>query len=232
MKIKYHFLLIPCVGLGIISSAYGLGVIGGGNNQACDEITCTSGTEMTQTSMNDPNCRTTDINSTYWTRKCYKDQDGALYSFRYCNSCLPGYTFQNTGVNPCNQTGIVMYIQFPICQCICNNCTSDTDWSAGNTGYQRRMKRLCNCSSGTATCESKYEYRCVAGYWGTSSNGTSGCSPCPGWSGVYTNSARTTNVRGTSSVGTTEITGCYVASGTYYDATGTFKTNGNCPYKQ
>lgn len=89
----------------------------------------------------------------------------------------------------------------------------------------------------TATCtvdcyfETRHSYRCETGYYGKPTDAKSGCSQCPTWSGVYTNSALTTSARGTSYAGATAITECYVASGTYYDATGTFKISGKCEYK-
>lgn len=70
----------------------------------------------------------------------------------------------------------------------------------------------------------KVSASCAAGYYGTS-----GCTQCPTWTGVYTNSARTVLARGTSIAGDNKtISDCYIASGTYYDATGTFKLNGIC----
>ncbi|MCM1294145.1 MAG: hypothetical protein NC311_01115 [Muribaculaceae bacterium] len=110
----------------------------------------------------------------------------------------------------------------------CSNCTSDTSWSAYGTGYQRITYRTCACNG---TCNTSYSYRCAAGYYGSSTNGTSGCTQCPTWTGVYTTSAKTTLVRGTSAAGATAITGCYISTGTDYDVTGTFKLTDVCPYK-
>ncbi len=92
----------------------------------------------------------------------------------------------------------------------CVNCTT-TDWANGNTGYQTRTVATCNCE----TCTKKKEYRCAPGYWGTSSNGTSGCTRCP--------------QSGSSAAGTTSQTGCYVTGGN--DAGGTFNYASDCHYK-
>lgn len=109
----------------------------------------------------------------------------------------------------------------------CSNCTS-TSWAALRTGYQSRTVKTCSCRG---TCSSYTEYRCAAGYYGTSTNGTSGCTQCPEWTNVYTTSARSTKVRGTSNAGATAMTECFVAPGTYYDVSGTLKISSNCPYK-
>lgn len=159
---------------------------------------------------------------------CYRRDDEPSASLKIFDCICPsGYTKIISQVSQCSNS--LEYVSG--CRCSCNNCASDTNWSTGNTGYQRRLKRWCDCTSGTATCKNQYEYQCAAGYYGTSSNGTSGCTQCPTWSGVYTNSAKTTLARGTSTAGTTAITGCYVAAGTYYDVTGTFKISSNCQYK-
>lgn len=152
---------------------------------------------------------------------------GGIYKVQSCASCNAGYAMRTIGSLTIPDCSTVK-TAYKTCDIKCDNCIS-IDWTDSAVGYQRYTSKVCNSDS---SCSVSYSYRCAVGYWGTSSNGTSGCSLCPEWTGVYTNSARTTNVRGTSSVGTTEITGCYVASGTYYDVTGTFNTNGNCPYEQ
>lgn len=113
----------------------------------------------------------------------------------------------------------------------CSNCET-TNWATylvePYTGYQSRTVKSCSCRG---TCSSKTEYRCAAGYYGTSTNGRTGCTQCPEWTNVYTTSARSTKVRGTSNAGATAITECFVATGTYYDVSGTFKISSNCTYK-
>jgi len=160
-----------------------------------------------------------------------------------CTSCAPGYELK-TGVQgwitACSDTGDPKtdgsgsYGSYTYNKCTKNcqasNC-APSSWSALRTGYESRTYRSCSATGTSGTCNASTQYRCAAGYYGTSTNGTSGCNPCPEWKDVYANSARTTKVYGTSSAGATAITGCFVVAGTYYDATGTFKTNGNCQYK-
>ena len=118
-----------------------------------------------------------------------------------------------------------MFIRCPpqaeLCSCVsgctnpptCNstNCKS-TAWAAHGSGYEVRDYKHC---SDSWTCASETQYRCADGYWGTPSNGASGCSPCPN--------------PGTSPAGTTEQTGCYVMSGT--DAAGIFSYADKCYYQ-
>ncbi len=96
----------------------------------------------------------------------------------------------------------------------CSGCAADcvsVDWRNSNTGYQIKTTATCNCN----TCERTSQYRCAPGYWGTSSNGTSGCTRCP--------------ESGASAAGTTSQTGCYVTSGT--DPNGDYSFTSNCYYK-
>ena len=100
----------------------------------------------------------------------------------------------------------------------CSDCTS-TNWLSYNTGYQRRTVKTCNVSTGN--CSSTYEYRCAAGWYGSSSNGTSGCTRCPDLNGVY----------GSSTAGSKYITSCYIPSNTVMsDATGSMVFTNNCYY--
>lgn len=103
----------------------------------------------------------------------------------------------------------------------CKSCTgaSTGAWTAHSTGYEKRTVKKCSCS-GTLT--TSMEYRCAAGYYGTTSNGTSGCTRCPASGGIY----------GTSAAGSTAITACYLPSGTAFsDATGSGTYTGDCYYK-
>lgn len=100
----------------------------------------------------------------------------------------------------------------------CSNCTSDTTWSAtGTAGYEKKVTRTCSCN----TCNASTSYRCAAGYYGSSTNGTSGCTRCPSSGGVY----------GTSAAGSTSVTSCYMPSGTNMsDTSGTYQFTSSCYY--
>lgn len=103
----------------------------------------------------------------------------------------------------------------------CKSCSgaSTGAWTAHSTGYEKRTVKTCTCSG---TLNTRTEYRCAAGYYGSSSNGTSGCTRCPSSGGVY----------GSSAAGSTAITACYLPSGTSFsDGTGSGKYTGNCYYK-
>lgn len=108
----------------------------------------------------------------------------------------------------------------------CTDCTSDSDWSSAGTGYHKKTTATCNAG----VCTKTTAYRCASGYYGSSTNGTSGCTKCPTWSGVYSNSGKTTEANAYSTVGTTGITGCMIIPSTYYDASGTFSLTNPCSY--
>lgn len=187
------------------------------------------------------------VNASPTNRNCAEHTDLCVFiesketGVASCRTCNPGYELKQStaGITACslnesgygNDGGIGSY-QYTYCT---KNCTSSTctptAWAALRQGYESRTNRTCSATGVNGTCNSSTQYRCAAGYYGTSSNGTSGCNPCPEWSNVYTTSARTTKARGTSSAGATAVTGCSVPAGTYYDATGTFKISSPCPYK-
>ncbi|MBD5388985.1 hypothetical protein HDR63_01890 [bacterium] len=88
---------------------------------------------------------------------------------------------------------------------------SDSSWSSGGTGYQKKVNRGCSNGSCVATSTS---YQCAAGYYGAATTNTvPTCTRCPTVDGVT----------GTSPAGATAATGCYIPSGTTgSDATGAF----------
>ena len=94
-----------------------------------------------------------------------------------------------------------------------DECVS-TDWMNSITpGYQEKVT-----ATGTIlNCTRKTSYRCAAGYYGQSTNGTTGCTPCP--------------APGTSANGATAKTSCYVVSGTVAnDTSGQYNFTNNCFY--
>ena len=129
-----------------------------------------------------------------------------------CDVCKSGYALTGTTINYAG-------CQVPVetceaCSKTCSNCTSDTDFSAAATGYMKKVTRTCNTCTGT--CTATTQYQCAANYYGSSTNGTSGCSPCPN--------------SGKSPAGSTAATGCYITSGT--DTSGAFNFDGTqCYYK-
>ena len=94
----------------------------------------------------------------------------------------------------------------------CTNCSS-TSWSALRTGYESRIRATCNCG----ICDKTTQYRCAAGYYGITTNGSSGCTRCPN--------------SGSSVAGSTVITSCYLPSGTTgSDSSGTYTYTADCYY--
>ncbi|MCM1295097.1 MAG: hypothetical protein NC311_06110 [Muribaculaceae bacterium] len=134
----------------------------------------------------------------------------------------------------------------------CAPCNEDKElWNNSNTGYQRSFYKKLNINGDTATCDDVYnnKWRCAANYYGTTTNGTSGCNPCPtlesaGLTPVCNSSGLCPYVK--SNPGSTQITQCY--AGTWEpdmsvylkDLTGTFHwmvedyavaSYGECYYK-
>lgn len=229
MKHKSLILIVPCMTLALISNKATASIIGdiGTDPQkpeqmegTCEEISCPSDTSAFEVLSQEVYACNTGS-----SKKCYKNGN-KYYIYSPCISCKSPYTKTQVTFPQCGSS-----IYFTACKCMCTDCNSES-WANYGTGYQRNISRTCDCSSGSARCQTSYSYRCAAGYYGTSSNGTSGCTQCPTASGVYTDSARKTLARGTSTNGATDITDCYITSGTYYDATGTFKWTSKCSYKE
>ena len=139
------------------------------------------------------------------THNTIRDGCDIIYS---CKSCISGYVLvSNDTYNTCE----------PMCS-TSTNCISDTTWTNVATGYQRKINR--NCSDST-TCTETVVYRCATGYYGSSSNGTSGCTRCPSEDGAT----------GTSAAGSTARTSCYIPSGTKFsNNTGSGQWTGNSFY--
>lgn len=107
---------------------------------------------------------------------------------------------------------------YPDCFNGCPDCNT-TAWSAHSSGYEKRA--VATCDTTFCTCTKKTEYRCAAGYYGTSTNGASGCTRCPSFGGGY----------GSSAAGSTVITNCYISSGSSFaESTGSGTYTSNCYY--
>lgn len=131
--------------------------------------------------------------------------DDSVGTFRDCGAatctCINAQTGTTTYTCACYSDAECGYNQKCInnkCKtCVsCSNCTS-TSWGYYSTGYQTRTVKTCSCEG---VCSSKKEYRCANNYYGNSSNGSSGCSPCP--------------LSGKSAAGSSNITACYLPMGT------------------
>lgn len=125
----------------------------------------------------------------------------ALYSIKNCTVCESGYKRVTQSIQLSPSCTVSYYSCEEDCSAGCSGCTS-TDWAALRTGYQSRTVATCSCT----TCIKKTEYRCASGFYGTSTNGTSGCTQCPSDGTIV----------GTSAAGSTERTSCYIAAGTTF----------------
>lgn len=201
MKIKFIaiytaclFALIPKISFGSLVGCFGTN-------------SCPSGETCMEYVLEDSNCLVSQV-------KYY-----ATYGIASCTTCKTGYTKteQTVGVPGC--TNKITYYNCKLPCTGCTNCTSDTAWSATDSfGYEKKVTRTCDCN----TCNESTKYRCAAGYYGSSLNGTSGCSQCP----LH---ART--MFGHSAAGSTTIKSCYIpAEASVSDSVGTYTFTSNCYY--
>ena len=172
------------------------------NLTMCESIVCDG--PATEATMYSAHCQ-------MMTHNCYQNSSGQTLQITSCSVCDSGYDLVSSSYD--SAVCPDMYYSYNDCvrSCTgCTNCTSDTSWSAGNTGYEKKVTRTCDCN----TCRTSTSYRCAAGYYGSSTNGTSGCMRCPSSGGVY----------GTSVAGSTSITSCYIPAGaiSWTDSTGTY----------
>ena len=239
-KMKKSVLLAVCGVLGVYAN----------NGLAVDAVTWGPGTSSLGAGCYSWNCYVPDAwyysasptsrNCADYTAMCVY-LSGTVTGVASCMTCNPGYELAKTtaGITACSQSGDpsedsggINSYTYTYCtkNCSTSNC-APTAWSAKGTGYETRTNRSCSTTGTSGTCNTSTQYRCAAGYYGSSSNGTSGCAQCAEAPSVYTNSARTTKARGTSSAGTASQNGCYLVAGTYYDVSGTFTVSGtSCTY--
>ncbi len=172
--------------------------------------------------------------TTTWYYITYNSGGAMADLYGSCSACGTGYERQqiqastSSGVyNICSNYSSMVSGLYTCVAKTCTDCTSDTSWSSsGTTGYQKKTTATCNAG----VCTKTTAYRCAAGYYGSSTNGTSGCTQCPTWSGVYTDSARTKLVRGYSDAGATAITNCFIIPAGLHDVAGNFNLTSTCPY--
>ncbi len=149
----------------------------------------------------------TRVSNCFSYRTIYYEPYGGVQT---CDTCESGYERTEHTLQLATACTATYYTCEEICNG-CTNCVSDTSWGAGAAGYEVMAKRQCYCN----TCSETYSFRCAAGYWGSSNNGTSGCTKCP--------------APGTSPAGATSATQCYVAAGVKTtDTTGNYEFTSPC----
>ncbi len=164
--------------------------------------------------------------------KCYKNTTGTTYFITTCTKCDTGYKLTSASHTP----GITCSNALTYNTCTkesggstggggtCNmaNCTqAKSGWEAHNsTGYE--VLNYYACVNDVCT-PSPRQYRCAKYYYGTSTNGTTGCTQCP-------LSGSGSPEPGDSIPGSnTQITDCYLRSGrSGKDDIGYFKVTDDC----
>lgn len=153
------------------------------------------------------------------------------YAIPSCNAGCQNYWWSNEeqafacDTGTCNCRGTQTYP----CYAPCDvgdwgiTCGTPKGCTAYSNGYEKCTEPVCtnDFTSGLCNVSNSVTYRCAAGYYGTTTNGTSGCTRCPSSGGIY----------GTSPAGSSAITSCYIKSGeSGTDASGSYTYTGNCYY--
>lgn len=137
---------------------------------------------------------------------------GDVTAIKSCTACNSGYTLKTESIGDCcNQYNYGACVGN--CASTCGNNT--TEWkTTGTSGHETRVYEYC---TGGTTCTKKTQYRCAAGYYGRTTNGTSGCTACPNRTKGATTTPDSGNNVGTLYLST--ITNCYFPA--YQDIRGT-----------
>lgn len=148
------------------------------------------------------------------------------YKVQSCSQCSSGSTLtaKTLTVDGCSNT-----YSYNICEMAaigggCDDCESDADWSNASggmlsNGYEKKTTRTCVLG----TCRETTTYRCGAGYYGITNNGTSGCTMCPSAYEVAPIGFASSDADDNS-----VITKCFATSGN--DKTGRFTFTSSCYY--
>ena len=114
------------------------------------------------------------------------------WTIHTCNTCQSGYYRYETSYNQAG--GGYCSVTYYDCAA-CTAIPSYGSWSSYSTGYERRLVTYSwNASGCGSTPSSTYEYRCAAGYYGSPTSGSSGCTKC---NVSFTNTCSVTNGNGT-----------------------------------
>lgn len=145
------------------------------------------------------------------------------YLFRGCNTgsieykCDASNKYYQSGTNIKCTVSTDSSGNFKFSRCSgCKLCDdSDEFWRNGNTGYQRAYRyRFVNGTTATCNDYDIDKWRCAAKYYGTSTNGVSGCTPCPTFEDVglteVCNQGACPYI--SSPAGATQITQCYAGT--------------------
>lgn len=170
----------------------------------CSTTTCPTSDSGLYVENSASNCKS-------YVRQCYRGNGSGTTRIVYsCNTCQTGQNLINTNMQ-------VECMDISYYKCGCTNGCSTTEWTAKSTGYE--VRDYCN----TTNCSTTKQYRCAVGYYGSSTNGTSGCTRCSASGGVYGTTA---------AAGSTVITSCYIPSGSSFsDSSGSGTYTENCYYK-
>ncbi|MDE6570806.1 MAG: hypothetical protein K2L95_01120 [Alphaproteobacteria bacterium] len=155
---------------------------------------------------------------------CYNN----TYQMLTCTQCSAGYTLKSYSVDiPCATLPYAYFDCVRACQSD-SDCAAPRAWSCTGAYCSRTAEHCILPSTGgllpinANTCDTQIEYACNTGYYGTTTNGISGCTSCP---------QSDSGLPGTSAIGAITNTQCYIASGTpFTDASGSGDYSGDSYY--
>ena len=183
----------------------------GGFASICSTSYITEGEAATLTEYSDAS----DMSGTCTEYAAPQRINGANVYYYECTECdtgshLESQTLRVSDAGNCSLT-------FNTCE---DNCASVDcpygAWTSNGPGYEYQVINTCDQSDGTCVDSGSKNYRCADSYYGSTTNGTSGCSPCP-------------KIEGIQSVSNEERSDCCVSKGsTGTDEFGDFQLKNEC----
>ncbi len=158
------------------------------------------------------------------TQTVYWYGNGFYTSMTECASCTGSATLETGSVSvPSGYAAAFGCDTITYKYCSCSLSCSSISWTACGGNSTIQYKHGAGSTGDSCSCTYNNEYRCAAGYYGSPSSCTSGCTKCPSYNGVS----------GTSSAGSTSVSSCCIASGTSIDfsdtkGSGTEKLTAQC----
>lgn len=166
------------------------------------------------------------------TTSCYKTGTSSYVKLISETSCKSGWTPRERSVSTttCSNGASIKYT---MCECYCNNCTTSA-WAnvSGSSTHQSRTVGSCSCTSGSAQCTKTTQYRCRAGYYGSPSSSSSGCTKCTYTDGVAGTSDPDLEDWDNDKFGNDTWGNCWIAAGaSASDSTGSYSYKQKCYFE-
>ncbi|MCM1294915.1 MAG: hypothetical protein NC311_05180 [Muribaculaceae bacterium] len=170
--------------------------------------------------------------TTNYSAVCYKNSaTETSYRIFSCASCPSGYELKDVSISDIVPgSGCLSSDTAKQCCKTCTDCASDTAYTAtGTNGYLSKKIRSCSCSGTCSVTSTKY--MCAPGYYGRSTDGTSGCTRCPKLTNTVYGTTDVNLSLGDTVIVMSTITNCYIPANTPISSTsGTYHFTEDCYY--